>query len=94
MPDAIFRYEGMQDASDVAAYLEALRDGFAKGALSLTQGDQALLLTPKGMVTVTVEAKHKDDDCKLKLSVRWKERTDEETLKAPLSIQALDPNDA
>jgi amphi-Trp domain-containing protein len=92
--DAIFRYEGLQDASDVTAYFEALRDGFAKGALSLSQGEQQLLLTPQGMVTVTVEAKRKDDDCKIKFSVRWKDRSGENDAKAPLSIQALDPSDA
>jgi amphi-Trp domain-containing protein len=88
--DAIFRYEGIQDPSDVAAHLEALREGFVTGALSLTQGEQTLLLTPQGLVTITVEAKRKDDDCKLKFTIRWKERADDEEVKAPLSIQAVD----
>lgn len=94
MSDAIFRYEGIQDATDVAAYLEALRDGFATGALSLRQGEQTMLLTPQGMVTLTVEAKSKDDDRKVKFTIRWKDRAAEEALKAPLTITPLDPRDA
>lgn len=94
MSDAIFRYEGIQDATDVAAYLEALRDGFAKGALSLSQGDETMLLTPQGMVTLTVEAKSKDDDRKVKFTIRWKDKAEENLLKAPLAITPLDPCDA
>lgn len=94
MSDAIFRYEGMQDAADVAATLEALRDGFAKGALTLTQGDQNMLLTPRGMVTIAVEAKSKDEDHKIKFTIRWKDRVAEDTLKAPLVVTPLDPSDA
>lgn len=94
MADATFHYEGIQDASDVTAYFEALRDGFAKGALSLTHGDETLLLTPQGMVTVTVEAKRQDEDCKLKISVRWKDRCAMADDTTSLSIQALDRTDA
>jgi len=84
----------MQDATDVAAYLEALRDGFAKGALSFSQGEQTMLLTPQGMVTISVEAKSKDDDRKVKFTIRWKERTTEDTPQVPLTITPLDPRDA
>ena len=94
MADSIFKYDGIQDASAVAPYLEAIRDGFVKGALSLTQGGQEIILAPQGLVTVTVEGKRKGDDCKFKLTLRWKERGEDDDASAPLRIQALDNDDA
>lgn len=95
MSDTLFKYDGIQDPPEIATCLEALRDGFASGALSLTQGEDHMLLTPQGPVTITVEAKRKDEDCKLKFTLRWKERqADVPADAAPLRIQALDPDDA
>lgn len=95
MSDSLFKYDGIQDPPEIADCLEALRDGFASGALSLTQGEEQMVLTPQGPVTITVEAKRKDTDCKLKFTLRWKERDAAAPADpAPLRIQALDANDA
>ena len=95
MSDSLFKYDGIQDPPEIADCLEALRDGFASGALSLTQGEEHMILTPQGPVTITVEAKRKDTDCKLKFTLRWKERDAAAPADpAPLRIQALDANDA
>lgn len=94
MADSIFKYDGIQDASAIAPYIEAIRDGFAKGGLCLTQGGQEIILTPQGLVTITVEGKRKGDDCKFKLTMRWKERGADEDAGAPLHIQAQEPENA
>lgn len=94
MADSIFKYDGIQDASAIAPYLEAIRDGFVKGGLTLTQGGQEMILTPQGLVTITVEGKRKGDDCKFKLTLRWKERGEDEEAGAPLRIQAQGPEHA
>ena len=95
MPNKLFKYDGLQESLTIADFLEAVRDGFATGAISLTQGDQVLTLEPKGLVTFTVEGKMKGEDRKLKLTFRWKEREAAcDTIDAPLVITARDPNDA
>lgn len=95
MTNKVFKYEGLQEPDAIAAYLEAVRDGFANGAVTLTQGEQVLELLPKGLVAVTVEGKLKGEDRKLKLTFRWKERDKEcAVLDAPLLITARDPSDA
>jgi len=88
----LFKYDGVQESDAIAAYLEALRDGFASGAITLTQGEQLLTLEPKGLVTITVEGKLKGEDRKLKLTFRWKER--EQECDAPLLITAQETRDA
>jgi amphi-Trp domain-containing protein len=91
----LFKYDGLQDPDTIAAYLEAIRDGFANGSITLTQGEQSLQLSPKGLVAVTVEGKLKGEDRKLKLTFRWKERDEAcEAIDAPLLITARDPSDA
>ena len=65
MPNKLFKYDGLQESDTIAAYLEAVRDGFANGAITLTQGEEILTLEPKGLVSVTVEGKLKGDDRKL-----------------------------
>lgn len=88
----LFKYDGLQQPDTIAAYLEAVREGFASGEITLTQGEDVLILAPKGMVAVTVEGKLKGEDRKLKLTFRWKER--EQECSAPLLITARDDGDA
>jgi amphi-Trp domain-containing protein len=95
MSNKLFKYDGLQDPGTIAGYLEAIREGFANGVISLAQGEQTLLLAPKGLVAVTVEGKAKGEDRKLKLTFRWKERDGAcESMDAPLLIAARDSRDA
>lgn len=88
----IFKYDGLQLSETIAAYLEAVREGFASGEIILTQGEEVLTMAPRGLVAVTVEGKSKGEDRKLKLTFRWKER--ERECNAPLRITARDDGDA
>jgi len=91
----LFKYDGLQEPETIAAYLEAVRDGFAAGAVTLTQGEQTMTLAPKGLVSVTVEGKLKGEDRKLKLTFRWKERDQAcDAGEPPLLILARDDGDA
>lgn len=95
MTDSQFKYDGIQDPPDVAGLLEALRDGFARGAVSLAQGEEQLVLCPQGLIAVQVEAKRKGEDCKLKFTLRWKERDPHaRDQAAPLRVKPLDACDA
>ncbi len=93
MSNKLFKYDGLQEPAVIAEYLEAVRDGFARGAVILRQGDQVLELLPKGLVSVTVEGKQKGEDRKLKMTFRWKER-ECDIPNAPLLIAPGDADDA
>lgn len=93
MTNKLFKYDGLQERDAVAAYLEAVRDGFARGTVTLRQGEQVLELLPKGLISVTIEGKQKGEDRKLKLTFRWKER-ECELVDAPLLIAPGDAGDA
>lgn len=68
-----FKHESIEDPQTIARYLEALRDGFAKGALRFRSEDRELVLDPQGLVNLVVEAKRKGDTTKLNLKFRWDE---------------------
>lgn len=93
MANKLFKYDGLQEPAVIAQYLEAVRDGFAKGTVTLTQGEQTLELVPKGLIAVTVEGKQKGEDRKLKMTFRWKERECDLT-DAPLLITPREADDA
>lgn len=68
-----FTHESLQDAESITAYLQALGEGFARGALRFSTDDRKLSLTPHGLITMQVEARRKGSDIKLTLKFRWNE---------------------
>ena len=48
-----FTHESLQDAGSIADYLLALNDGFKKGQLTLEEGEEALILEPRGPLDMT-----------------------------------------
>ena len=68
-----FNHESLQDAGSITAYLQALGEGFAQGALRFSTDDRKLSLTPHGLITMAVEAKRKGSEVKLTLKFRWSE---------------------
>lgn len=73
--DTSFKHESLQDLDSIIAYLEAVRDGFAKKRLTLTDEEHEMILEPKGLIRFDLEAKCKGQGCKLTLKFSWKDRT-------------------
>jgi len=71
--DKTFKHESLQDTASILAYLDALRESFAKGALVLTSKEKELVLQPKGLIRFDIEAKRKDSQRKLTLKFSWKD---------------------
>lgn len=77
--DTVFKHESLQDLESIIAYLEAVRDGFSRRRLTLTDAEREMVLEPKGLVRFDLEAKCKGQGCKLTLKFSWKDRpTDQE----------------
>ena len=72
--DTTFKHESLQDLDSIIAYLEAVRDGFAKKRLTLADGEHEMVLEPKGLIRFDLEAKCKGQGCKLALKFSWKDR--------------------
>lgn len=76
--DTLFKHESLQDLDTVIAYLEAVRDGFTRRRLTLTDQEREIVLEPKGLVRFDLEAKCKGQGCKLTLKFTWKDRPSDE----------------
>ena len=84
-----FEYNSVQDVESIADYLNALIEGFQKGELEFSYGDQEVLMHPRGLLGFSLEASTKGSRRKIKLKIRWEESAEErEPDKAPLIIKA------
>lgn len=86
--DGAFKHESLQDAATIQEYLEILRQGFASGTLRMRVGERELVLEPKDMIEFTVEAKRKDDRCKLSFKFSWKEGEKDSPKEEHLTMEA------
>ncbi|MBI4799134.1 MAG: amphi-Trp domain-containing protein [Desulfarculus sp.] len=68
-----FKHISLQDSESIIKYLEALGLGFQQGALLFSAENQQLVLKPRGLIKLEVEAKRKNDQMKLSLKMRWSE---------------------
>jgi amphi-Trp domain-containing protein len=68
-----FSHDSVQDASTLAAHLQALRDGFESGRLVFSRKDAEIVLSPSGLIGFSVEAKAKDGRMNLTLKFNWRE---------------------
>jgi amphi-Trp domain-containing protein len=82
-----FFYESVQDAKTLVEYLRALTDGFEKGEMRFSRKDLDIMLSPKGLIGFSVEAKAKEGRMKLALKFAWREAVaDAEKEKDGLAI--------
>jgi amphi-Trp domain-containing protein len=60
--DGSFRHESLQSRKSIKALLEAVTKGIGKGELTLSDGDEEIVLEPGGLITVRVALLHKSAD--------------------------------
>ena len=68
-----FLHESLQDAKSIISYLDAIRDGFASGALNLRDDKGDISLHPNGLVRLQIDASRKQDRVKLAIRLAWRE---------------------
>jgi len=71
--DEIFEYETIQDRETVVGYLKAITDGFREGVLLFGTADRKVILQPRGLVKVALEAKRKKNRNKLTFKISWRD---------------------
>jgi len=82
-----FRYDTLQDRETVVAYLENLTEGFRQGCMAISHKGEELLLEPQGLVGFVLEARASDDERRLTIKLRWKERAQGEAEDEPLMLK-------
>jgi amphi-Trp domain-containing protein len=93
-PHDRFKHESLEDNETIARYLKALWEGFEQGSLQFSTDDRQLQLQPRGLISLEVEAKRKNEDVKLTLKFRWSEPgSHKENKDRPLKIQSGDKSD-
>ncbi len=75
--DILFNHTTIQDVNTLSDYLDAVREGFRQGSLSLQDKNKELVLEPQGLVNFQITAKRTDNHCKLTLTFAWQEGIDE-----------------
>lgn len=73
MNEGRFRYQGAHDSATLSTYLRALTEAFEKGEITLAQGEARIVMSPSGLVNLTVEGKRGEGKGKLTLKLTWRE---------------------
>lgn len=85
-----FEYEALQDREAVIKYLQAVCDGFASGALRLASEEGEILLQPRGMIKLGVQAANKGGKVKLTIKLGWSDVERELSRSRTLFVEALE----
>ncbi len=66
-------FESTEDCETIGKYLHALKQGFAKGLITLTSEDRSLTLKPDGFLSFQLAAKKKAGETKITIKISWKD---------------------
>ena len=75
--DSLFNHVTVQDVDSLSDYLDAVREGFRQGKLTLKDKRKELTFEPQGLVDFHLGAKRTDNHCTLTLKFSWREGADE-----------------
>lgn len=67
----VFHHSSLQDADSVVELLQALTKGLNSGKLQLSDEDAAVVLRPKGLLEVVIDADDEAGINTLNLRIRW-----------------------
>lgn len=67
----VFEHQSLQSLAAVLDYLDTIRDGFKQGHLKLSQEDDEVTLTPKGLTRVKIKAKQAKQHQEIRITLAW-----------------------
>lgn len=86
MDDNRFEHDSLQDSEKIAHYLNALAEGFSKGALQLRNNEGAIDLQPRGLIRFGIKATERPDRLGFDLSFTWRPPVSDDDDTGPLLI--------
>ncbi len=72
--DSSFRYESLQDQESIRDLLKSITDGIERGKLSFSDGDDDILLEPKGLLHFKLTACQQDNQYGINIHIGWQEK--------------------
>ena len=90
-----FEHESLQSTESIVRHLEALTEGIRRGRLVLSSGEEEepMVLTPEGLISLSIKASRKDGRDRLGLRIEWHERRHEAGDAEQLVIRSTDGPD-
>lgn len=85
--DGSFRHESIQNRKSIRALLEAVTKGIGKGELTLSDGDDEIVMEPDGLITLRVRAERSGPSNRIDLRLTWTETTEAPTRKGDLKVK-------
>jgi amphi-Trp domain-containing protein len=65
------KHESYQDAESIKQYLQQVLDGLEQGKLSLSSGDDSLMLEPHGLMRFTLSAYQSKAKHQIRITLDW-----------------------
>ena len=82
-----FKYESLQEPKAIARYLRAVADGLAQGSLEMSVDGRAIMLEPRGLLRMRLEARHSGDRARIELKVSWRDEQGAQAEAGPLVVK-------
>ncbi|ARE39740.1 hypothetical protein RGUI_1599 [Rhodovulum sp. P5] len=83
-----FVHDSLEDAKTIKTLLNALSKGFAKGKMTLGDGETEMVLKTDGLMHLRLKAECDDGRCQVSLRVSWTETPEAAPKKGPPVIQS------
>ncbi len=84
----MFRHESLQDGKTIGQLLQAISEGLQRGTLHFSDEDDAITMTPKGLLHLKLSAEVEDGRNRFTVRVTWHDTPDAKPKKKALSIHA------
>jgi len=65
------KHESYQDAESIKLYLQQIINGLDQGKISLSSGDDSLVLEPYGLLEFTINVNQSKSKQQLRLKIEW-----------------------
>ena len=82
--------EKKMSAAEVVSFLESIISSLKEGKIVIQQGTQFVVLQPKDLITVEVEASQKMEKGKLSIGIKWKQ-PEELQPDADILVSSIEP---
>lgn len=90
-----FSYDSIQDVQSVQKYFKSIIKSLEEGRISVSSGEEAIVLEPGALLHFSVEARKKGRKNKISFELRWtdkKEQLQEQEDRSPIKISHKSDN--
>ena len=79
MPNDKFIFESIQDKESIIKYLNAIKDGFTNGTITLADKEKKIDLIPNDEIKLKIKSYKKKNQVKMQFKLDWKFKRDTES---------------